>query len=89
MTTNKCVNYELSLKHYIFTGINDNRNEWYFIYKKLINLNSKNVTNTINLYNKEKYNDKNTLTNKTRKNGLENQNSKISDVIAINNFDII
>lgn len=36
---NKCVNYELSLKHYIFTGINDNRNEWYFIYKKIINLN--------------------------------------------------
>ena len=48
-------------------------------------LNSKNVTNTINLHNKEKYNDKNTLTNKTRKNGFENQNSKISDVIAINN----
>ena len=48
-------------------------------------LNSENVTNTINLRNKEKYNDKNTLTNKTRKNGFENQNSKISDVIAINN----
>ena len=48
-------------------------------------LKSENPTNTINLTNKNKYNDSNTLTNKTRKNGLLNQNSKISNVIAINN----
>ena len=48
-------------------------------------LKSKNPTNTINLTKKNKYNDSNTLTNTTRKNGLLNQNSKISNVIAINN----
>ena len=48
-------------------------------------LKSENPTNTINLTNKNKYNDSNTLTNTTRKYNENTKNSKISNVIAINN----
>ena len=48
-------------------------------------LNSENPTNTINLTNQKKYNDKDSLQNKIRKNLLKNQNSKIGEVIAKNN----
>ena len=48
-------------------------------------LESENITNTININNIKKYNNINVLTNETRKSKLGNRNSKLNNVILINN----